>query len=773
MVRELKFIIPILLSILIFSCFEKATEGNNLSSTGFYDSPREVIEKLDNEDAGYREHFLLGLAFDAEKKYKSAIFHFANSAFKYHSDPDLTLYPGPVYEYLDGFHINSPYYNDSVYEVARLFYDYREFEYVVKFIDLIDDSERALYRDAVILKTRALVELKKYNEALIILKGLLDTFKDNASRSDMYIRIASAHENEEEWRKAVKEYLNIIDIDPGTWQSGIAARRIIHLLGKCDHKLDHAAAMALARALYSSREYDESIKIIEGLLAGDLPGQISKEAQEYLVRLFVRKRKYREAEQYAGKLGEKSGEPYRYLDIMADELWNINSKGRAVRIYRKIMEQEGLPFYKKAFKRVALHAIREDAKNLSGVLNGFIEKYPEDAASEFFLWILARECIEKKDHKEAFIYLKRAVSGFPDGIYSAENRFWLFKLHNIGNSPEEAEDSLISLAFYDPDSSYTWTALDSVKNLYKSEDLKKRFEEAVKTEDYKKANFYNIMLLLINQNFDERDHRIEQLKTGMGIDKFSDVLDEIEDLNISSEYTDQLKGIEKYFALGYIDGINREISIIPDDDKFQKEIYIAFAHYGERYDSYYHALIGTLKLFNHYDLMENPGLLPRGLFERIYPMAFPDAVLKRCKEAGIEKELILSVIKAESSFNHRAVSPAGAAGLMQIMPATGRDLARNLGVKEYDLLHPETSIHFGVKYLAWLKKLFDGDFEDIVAGYNAGAGNVRKWKKRLETGDRDYYVEFMPFRETRYYVLRTKKFYIIYRILMNSGDFYK
>ncbi|MDY0300082.1 MAG: lytic transglycosylase domain-containing protein [Trichlorobacter sp.] len=117
---------------------------------------------------------------------------------------------------------------------------------------------------------------------------------------------------------------------------------------------------------------------------------------------------------------------------------------------------------------------------------------------------------------------------------------------------------------------------------------------------------------------------------------------------------------------------------------------------------------------------------------------------KASKQHGVDAELIRAVIRAESSFNHRAVSHAGAQGLMQLMPATAKDL----GVT--DPFNPEENIMAGTRFLKSLLKRYNGNLDSALSAYNWGPGNVDRKPDQLP-------------RETRDYLVKVKKFYNEYK----------
>ncbi|HEY6837431.1 MAG TPA: lytic transglycosylase domain-containing protein, partial [Geobacteraceae bacterium] len=128
-------------------------------------------------------------------------------------------------------------------------------------------------------------------------------------------------------------------------------------------------------------------------------------------------------------------------------------------------------------------------------------------------------------------------------------------------------------------------------------------------------------------------------------------------------------------------------------------------------------------------------------------------------------------IKAESSFSPTALSPVGAVGLMQLMPATAAIVLDGKGNKggADRLTRPEVNIRAGVKHLKDLLALYDGNPVAAIAAYNAGAGNVNKWRKRFGALPPDQFIESIPFGETREYVKRVLATADIYNRLYHIG----
>ena len=163
------------------------------------------------------------------------------------------------------------------------------------------------------------------------------------------------------------------------------------------------------------------------------------------------------------------------------------------------------------------------------------------------------------------------------------------------------------------------------------------------------------------------------------------------------------------------------------------------------------------------------GILRIGCF--MYPKNYQPAVKKYAALYDIPDSLVFSVIKAESNYKKDAVSKKGARGLMQIMTPTGEWAAEKIGIKEFSeelLFDSDVNIEIGCYYLSYLLDLYNNETKLALAAYNAGPGNLIKWKKHVATSDPLLFLESIPSRETRSFAERIIVNYWIYRTLMGQ-----
>jgi len=155
-----------------------------------------------------------------------------------------------------------------------------------------------------------------------------------------------------------------------------------------------------------------------------------------------------------------------------------------------------------------------------------------------------------------------------------------------------------------------------------------------------------------------------------------------------------------------------------------------------------------------------------------FPIKHLKTIEKNAKKRDLTAPLVLALVRQESAFNTTATSPAGAMGLMQLMPATAKQAARhhNIAYRERSQLYqPKTNIAIASAYYSDLLKRFKGNRILASAAYNAGPHRVDQWLKR-SAGQLpfDVWMEIIPYNETRAYVRNILMYSVIYSRKMGT-----
>jgi soluble lytic murein transglycosylase len=148
-----------------------------------------------------------------------------------------------------------------------------------------------------------------------------------------------------------------------------------------------------------------------------------------------------------------------------------------------------------------------------------------------------------------------------------------------------------------------------------------------------------------------------------------------------------------------------------------------------------------------------------------FPILFDELFDKYAKKRKIDRSWIYGLARAESAFIEDVKSPAGALGLMQVMPKTGAATAKRIGLKgfkTYKLTQAKTNIPIGTAYMKQMLDKFNGNIILATASYNAGPHRVNKWLPKQGCAEPDVWIEQIPFNETRKYVRRVLYFANIY-----------
>ncbi len=147
------------------------------------------------------------------------------------------------------------------------------------------------------------------------------------------------------------------------------------------------------------------------------------------------------------------------------------------------------------------------------------------------------------------------------------------------------------------------------------------------------------------------------------------------------------------------------------------------------------------------------------------PIKYNEQVIKYARVYELDEYLVYSVICAESGFDKDAQSSVGAKGLMQLMPETAVWLKEkySLEVDPENLFDPDTNIMLGCCYIKYLLGRFDNDINLVLAAYNGGEGNVKKWLQDEKYSKDGKNLTYIPYEETRNYVKKVSTYYKLYK----------
>lgn len=227
-----------------------------------------------------------------------------------------------------------------------------------------------------------------------------------------------------------------------------------------------------------------------------------------------------------------------------------------------------------------------------------------------------------------------------------------------------------------------------------------------------------------------------------------------------------LERIDLLDAVGADGAVSREI------DRARRELGVGGGLYplAEGLNARGHTSVG---ITIGWRILEREGTWNQRLLRIVYPFPYRDMVVAEAEGRGVDPFLVAGLIRRESAFDPAAVSGAGAVGLMQVMPATGRAEARRAGVGRFQpsMLHDvELNLHLGMAYLDRLLERYGGRVADVLIAYNAGPARLNRWRELPEyEADAELFVERIPYSETREYVRFVQEHASIYAALYGTA----
>lgn len=361
------------------------------------------------------------------------------------------------------------------------------------------------------------------------------------------------------------------------------------------------------------------------------------------------------------------------------------------------------------------------------LLKELIEKYPATSSAQEAAWQLARYYTNKSLIDESLDYYQFIYEQFPQSSQADDALYWMGKLL-YPKEREKAIEWFKKLLVQFPDSYFAFRVPEKIRNNYVN--LKK----------------------IITQNKDKEISFLQFRKSYFPEGKLAQL----------SAFRAEILLFLKLYPESFQE-LNFALKAEPDNIYLQFLLTQAFAEAGEYYLS-----ISYAESLRRYFLNNININIPISIWEYAFPVYYYDLVNRISLSYHLDPFLIWSLIREESHFNPYAESKAGARGLMQIIFSTGAWIAQKLNFEEFDdslLFEPEYNINLGCWYVNYLQERFNENIILIIAGYNAGPGITSRWMENIDDSDIDFFVENIPYTETREHIKRVIRSYNIYQMI--------
>ncbi len=412
----------------------------------------------------------------------------------------------------------------------------------------------------------------------------------------------------------------------------------------------------------------------------------------------------------------------------------------AIRLYNELAEKYPKSKYADEARYLAIWLKYNDGKYEEAIagFRQFVNKYRRSPKRLDALWFLGINLFKYKKYEEAYKYFYEIKKITPNTEKEKPaSIYFLAKLSALLGRNDESREHYINLIENFPLSYYSFMAQNRLKEIYNEEVPFPDFEAQYSLDSD-------------NLSISEQPERFVLAQEGL--------------LRINKAIQLIRVGLERY-AQRELNYVNLKLNNDP------KALYLLASMKHKAGD--YNGSMRTLRGFFVEKMLNRPSSGELKFWKKMFPLAYFSYVIQNAEKNGIDPLLILSIMREESHFRPSVVSPAGAKGLMQIMPKTGSLISKSLNISDFEpsmLDIPEVNIQLGSWYLSQLLIKFKNQLSFAIASYNAGPGAVDRWLKKSKDIDLDIFIEEIPFRETRFYVKRVLQTYGIYNFLYRRTD---
>jgi tRNA dimethylallyltransferase len=605
------------------------------------------------------------------------------------------------------------------------------------------------YSKAQFLRAEILIEQGKTGQAVKVLqqavkhisrKSSLKEFKD--SLPEMILRLGQLHLELEQKNNAYAQYRRLYiyhSSSPLTLESLPEMHRLENLPDVEPVPLNFDERSERIKNLLQAVRFEQVITEIREIpqFKSTLPDKF----YFYLSRAYKGLRKRSEAIQALKTFLKKYPKHRRVGEAHYDigrQLWNLNRDQDAIRHLKKAVG-------KSRVSNIAIRSqfiigrIHEGNKNYGQALkqyNRLVSKFNSAEYAQWGAWRMGWVHYQRGHFKKADKQFKENARHFPAGDFIEYNLFWQAKSLEKLKQKNRPQKIYREVSKNYP---YTFYGIRAEERLQR---------DSVAVPAKKKAAF-SVKKIALKETKKNSGHRLNRALTWDEKFRYSRAVEMI--------------------GLGFYKNARREISHLEKSVRKNLAGVMWLSHLYNQAQSYTQS-VRLLHLYKNFKTKNGEKTLSQQFWKHFFPLAHADTIGEISETYDIDPYFVKGLIRQESLFEAKALSGAGARGLMQIMPATGKSLyTQGRNKKPFDvelLFEPDFNIALGIKYLSQLNKRFGNNGTHILISYNAGPHVLKKWLKRFsKIDDPDVFIESIPYPETRRYVKHVLRNHGVYKSL--------
>lgn len=632
---------------------------------------------------------------------------------------------------------------------------------------IISNPSSTLIPDAFVEIGQCYAEMGQFESAIINYKKVLKEFPNSYLVDQSYYLIGEAYEKMGNTKKAVAVYQNLNQEKPlGTYVNKAFAR--LEALSKTkkipSSYLAGGTTFSQGMRLFQSRRYKEAENVFKQIVRTSPKSKWADDALVMIGRCEYRRGRASKSIQYFNQAisynGNAADEAYYYKGYAYALLGNNQ---RAIAAYNIVVKKyPKSPLAPEAQYYVGFYY--ESEKMASSAVNAYshlLNKFPQSDWADDASFRLGTMHYKNGNHIKSSAAFSHGAEVDPPGNFSERCLYWMAKSEEKQGNQQTANELYQKLAQRYDHSYFSYRARDTLS--------KQGINIEAKTVELYEEELPLVYMVPEKQADVIERQEILDIWGNLGVKgKDASVNSKLQKEDHRAKYNALMQlGMSKYAAKEAAEIVVKSPVAEKNDAKIN--LGMALLSAGE-YSTPIHFADEIVK---DSILKGNSEGISYYTWQLAYPRGYWYEVSTYAKKYGVDPFLILAIIREESRFRTSASSRAYAMGLMQIIPRTGRGIARFLGISPYStaaLHNPSTNIYMGTYYISHLLERFNGNMVLALAAYNGGPNRVSKWQKKwiAEKGsnyDIDEFVEAIPLRETRYYVQKVLNSYYEYKRL--------